>query len=81
MPFLKSFAHSPKKVNGKTVYFCHGCGKPLRRSDLYAGRTEHWRPPDNPCLRESIRKGEIRMAREEGIPVAEWRARRINREK
>lgn len=76
MPHLKSFAHSPKKVNGKTVYYCHGCGKPLRQSDLNAGLTAHWRLPDNPCLRESIRKSEVRAAREQGIPVALWRAKR-----
>ena len=76
MPRLKSFAHSPKKDKGRTVYYCHGCGKPLRQSDLAAGLTAHWRPPENACLRESIRKGEVRAAREEGIPVSQWRARR-----
>ena len=49
---------------------CHGCGRPLTADDLARNSTTHWFPS---CMREAIRRSEVREARREGIPVARWR--------
>lgn len=49
---------------------CHGCGKPL--TDLVRNSTTHW---DQACMREAIRRSEVREARREGIPVKLLRER------
>ncbi len=51
---------------------CHGCGKPLKADDLARNSTTHW---SQSCMREAIRRSEVRQARREGIPVKALRER------
>jgi hypothetical protein len=62
------------KVNGRSVYLCHGCLKPLRAQDLAEGRTTHW---VEACRLKAIQKADVRLARAEGLPVKQWRAKRL----
>lgn len=55
---------------------CHGCGKPLTASDLARNSTTHW---DRGCMREAIRRSEVREARREGLPVKVWREQQAAR--
>lgn len=55
---------------------CHGCGKSLTAGDLARNSTTHW---DRACMREAIRRSEVREARREGIPVKAWREQRAAR--
>jgi DNA invertase Pin-like site-specific DNA recombinase len=56
------------KKNGRPVYLCHGCNRPLSAALVAENRTTH-----KGCEAEAMRKFEVSEARKLGIPVATYR--------